>query len=137
MVILSPKRVGAVFISFTEVWQLYRTDKRIQGYFGQTLKAYHIQVTLLIRYFGDIPMKDITKESLKLYLGKVTEVLKASSLCHRIRFIKSLFKWAQEEDYIKINPATTIKEPKAKFAVVIHHDVWRHKYKGKGKKNDT
>ena len=47
-----------------------------------------------------------------MYLGKVAEALKASSLCHRIRFIKSLFKWAQEEEYININPAITIKEPK-------------------------
>ncbi|MGG3798639.1 tyrosine-type recombinase/integrase [Metabacillus fastidiosus] len=99
-------------MNFTEAWKLYRTDKQIQGYSGQTLKAYHVQVTLLIQYFGDISIKDITTESLKLYLGKVAEVLKASSLCHRIRFIKSLFKWAQEEDYIKNNPATTIKEPK-------------------------
>lgn len=42
----------------------------------------------------------------------MAEILKATSLCHRIRFIKSLFKWVQEEDYIKINPAITIKEPK-------------------------
>ncbi|MDA6151361.1 tyrosine-type recombinase/integrase, partial [Escherichia coli] len=30
----------------------------------------------------------------------------------RIRFIKSLFKWAQEEKYVSINPVSTIKEPK-------------------------
>ncbi|MGG3926550.1 hypothetical protein ABET51_11185 [Metabacillus fastidiosus] len=86
-------------MNFTEAWQLYRTDKQIQGYSGPTLKACHVQVTLLIQYFGDI---SITKESLKLYLGKVAEVLKVSSLCHRIRFIKSLFKWAQEEDIYKL-----------------------------------
>lgn len=112
MVTLSYKRVGAVFMNFSEAWQLYRAEKQIQGYSGQTLKAYHVQVTLLIQHFGDISIKSVTTESLKLYLGKVAEALKDSSLCHRIRFIKSLFKWALEEDYIKINPAITIKEPK-------------------------
>ncbi|MDA6082711.1 tyrosine-type recombinase/integrase, partial [Escherichia coli] len=48
----------------------------------------------------------------KLYLGEVAAELKASSLCHRIRFIKSLFKWAQEEKYVSINPVSSIKEPK-------------------------
>ncbi|EFV74098.1 tyrosine-type recombinase/integrase [Bacillus sp. 2_A_57_CT2] len=66
----------------------------------------------LIKYFGDIKITDITTESIKLYLGEVAAELKASSLCHRIRFIKSLFKWAQEEKYVSINPVSSIKEPK-------------------------
>lgn len=66
----------------------------------------------MINNLGDILIEDITKESIKLYLGEVASKLKASSLCHRIRFIKSLFKWAQEEKYITFNPAQAIKEPK-------------------------
>lgn len=96
----------------SEAWNLYKADKQIQGYSYQTLKVYKVQISLLIKYFGDIKITDITTESIKLYLGEVATVLKASSLCHRIRFIKSLFKWAQEEKYISTNPVSTIKEPK-------------------------
>lgn len=71
-----------------------------------------MQMSLLIKYFGDFKITVITTESIKLYPGEVAEELKASSLCHRIRFIKSLFKWAQEEKYVLINPVSTIKEPK-------------------------
>jgi len=38
--------------------------------------------------------------------------LKAASLSHRIRFIKSLFRWAQDENVLNGNPAAKIKEPK-------------------------
>ncbi|UPO90105.1 tyrosine-type recombinase/integrase [Niallia sp. Man26] len=96
----------------SEAWQLYNADKQIQGYSSQTLKAYKVQSTLFIKYLGDIPIQDVKTESIKLYLGEVASDLKASSLCHRIRFIKSLFKWAQEEKYITFNPGTAIKEPK-------------------------
>lgn len=96
----------------SEAWQLYKADKQIQGYSSQTLKAYKVQSTLFIKYLGDIPIEDVTTKSIKLYLGEVASDLKASSLCHRIRFIKSLFKWAQEEKYITFNPGTAIKEPK-------------------------
>jgi integrase/recombinase XerD len=96
----------------SEAWQLYKSDKQIQGYSSQTIKVYNVQLSLLIQYFGDIKITDITTESIKLYLGDVAAELKASSLCHRIRFIKSLFKWAQEENYVSNNPVSTIKEPK-------------------------
>ncbi|MCT2347239.1 tyrosine-type recombinase/integrase [Niallia taxi] len=99
-------------MNLSEAWQLYKADKQIQGYSSQTLKAYKVQSTLFINYVGDVPIEDITTESIKLYLGEVASNLKASSLCHRIRFIKSLFKWAQEEKYIIYNPGTAIKEPK-------------------------
>ncbi|MFC0476760.1 tyrosine-type recombinase/integrase [Robertmurraya beringensis] len=96
----------------SEAWNLYKADKQIQGYSTQTLKVYSVQLSLLIRYLGDMQINDITTESIKLYLGEVAADLKASSLCHRIRFIKSLFKWAQEEKYVSTNPVSTIKEPK-------------------------
>ncbi|WP_163100715.1 tyrosine-type recombinase/integrase [Peribacillus alkalitolerans] len=96
----------------SEAWQLYKADKQIQGYSSQTLKAYSVQLSLLINYFGDVNITDFTTESIKLYLGKVATGLKASSLCHRIRFIKSLFKWAQDENYVTTNPVSSIKEPK-------------------------
>ncbi|WP_374966910.1 site-specific integrase [Lysinibacillus sp. RS5] len=65
----------------------------------QTLKAYHLQATLLTRYFEDIDIERLTTVQLKEYLAKSNVYLKPSSLAHRIRFMKSLFRWSHEEGH--------------------------------------
>ncbi|WP_060678639.1 site-specific tyrosine recombinase/integron integrase [Virgibacillus halodenitrificans] len=96
----------------SEAWEKYHSDKRIEGYSSLTLKMYRFQCNLLKRYFGDSRMNEINTDHLKQYLIEAGEHLKPSSLGHRIRFIKSLFKWAHEEGYISKNPAAKLKEPK-------------------------
>lgn len=96
----------------SEAWESYQSDKRIEGYSPLTLKMYGFQCDLLKRYLGDIKVSDITTENLKQYLGEAGGHLKSSSLGHRVRFIKSLFKWTHEEGFILKNPAAKLKEPK-------------------------
>ncbi|WP_087973531.1 tyrosine-type recombinase/integrase [Oceanobacillus rekensis] len=90
----------------------YETDKKIEGFSPQTLSAYNLQAKLLFNYFGNIKMIDITTQHLKGYLAESSNDLMPSSLSHRIRFIRSLFRWSHEEGIIEINPASKIKEPK-------------------------
>ncbi|MED1472757.1 tyrosine-type recombinase/integrase [Bacillus salipaludis] len=97
----------------SKAWETYESDKRIEGFSPQTLKAYKLQATLLIRYFKDVKLDTISTGQLKEYLAKSSENLKPSSLAHRIRFMKSLFRWSHEEGHIAKNPAFKIKEPKA------------------------
>ena len=67
----------------------------------------------MIRYFEDVKLETITTIKLKEYLAKSSENLESrSSLAHRIRFIKSLFRWSHEEGHILKNPAAKLKEPK-------------------------
>src|SRR5690625_695058 len=96
----------------SEAWEKYQSDKRIEGYSSLTLKMYGFQCNLLKRYLSDRRMDEITTEDLKRYLGEAAEYLKPSSLGHRVRFIKSLFKWTHEEGFILKNPAAKLKEPK-------------------------
>jgi len=96
----------------SKAWELYESDKRIEGFSHQTLNAYQLQSKLLIRYFNDVDIESLTTDKLKGYLAKSSEHLKPSSLAHRIRFMKSLFRWAHEEGYLSKNPAAKIKEPK-------------------------
>ena len=96
----------------SEAWQKYKSDKRIEGYSTLTLKTYGYQYDLLTRYLGDVHMGEITTDNLKQYLGEAAEHLKPSSLGHRVRFVKSLFRWIHEEGYIVKNPASKLKEPK-------------------------
>jgi len=96
----------------TEAWEAYQADKRLLGYSPHTLKAYHLQLTLLARHFGDVELDSLTFEDLKAYLAKDAERLKPASIGHRVRFLKSLFRWAHDEGYIVCNPAAKLKEPK-------------------------
>jgi integrase/recombinase XerD len=96
----------------SQAWETYESDKRIEGFSPQTLKAYQLQITLLIRHFGDIEINSLTTEQLKEYLSESSKTLKPSSLAHRVRSMKSLLRWSYEEGHISINPVAKIKEPK-------------------------
>jgi len=95
----------------SNIWDLYVTDKRLLGYSKHTLRAYNIQFKLLINNLGDINITDVRLDMLKSYLSNQTH-LKPQSLGHRIRFIRSLFRWSHDEGYITANPAVKLKEPK-------------------------
>ena len=100
----------------SEVAKSYEADKRIEGFSSQTLRAYSLQMKLLIKYFNNIQISEITTYDLKQYLAESSIDLKPSSLAHRIRFLKSLFRWSHEEGIIVNNPARKIKEPKVRKA---------------------
>ncbi|MBM7603069.1 integrase/recombinase XerD [Metabacillus crassostreae] len=99
-------------ILLSQAYKNYESDKRIEGFFSQTLKAYKLQSGLLIRYFNDVSIESLSTNQLKEYLAESSEHLKPSSLSHRIRFMRSLFRWSHEEGHIPSNPAYKIKEPK-------------------------
>jgi integrase/recombinase XerD len=96
----------------SELWRLYEADKRIQGFSPSTLKAYTLQLKMLLRELGDLDISKVTLNLLKEYLAKQSERLKPSSLGHRIRFVRSLFRFAFEETYLTSNPALKLREPK-------------------------
>ncbi|TCZ68828.1 integrase [Paenibacillus albiflavus] len=96
----------------SDLWCQYEADKRIQGFSPNTLKAYALQLKMLISELGDLDISDITLNMLKEYLAKQSDRLKPSSLGHRIRFVRSLFRFAYEETYLPPNPSLKLREPK-------------------------
>lgn len=96
----------------SEAWAAYEADKRIEGYSPHTLQAYKIQSNLLIRRFGDVELEALTLADFKNYLAEVSQFLKKSSVGHRVRFIKSLCRWAVDDGLLDRNPAAKLKEPK-------------------------
>ena len=99
-------------MKLSEVWSAYEADKKLEGYSPWTLKAYRIQRNLLIRRLGDVDIGEITLGKLKSYLASDAERLKPASIGHRVRFLKSLFRWASDEGIIQYNTAAKLKEPK-------------------------
>lgn len=96
----------------SEAWNAYESDKRLEGYSPHTLKAYRLQSQLMIRFIEDIEIEAVAFEHLKNFLAKDAERLKPSSIGHRVRFLKSLFRWAIDEGHVAKNPAAKLKEPK-------------------------
>lgn len=94
-----------------EAYELYVWDKRLLGYSIHTMKAYTIQVRLLVRHIGNVPIEELSLYHLKEYLATQTH-LKPSSLGHRVRFIKSFFKWVHDEGYLPTNISSKLREPK-------------------------
>lgn len=121
-------------MTLEELWMLYEADKRILGFSPHTLKAYSLQLKMLIREMGNLELEEVSLNLLKDYLAKQTERLKPSSLGHRIRFIRSLFRFAFEEGHIPKNPSLKLREPKMdkripKFLIeedVIHLKISCH-----------
>jgi integrase/recombinase XerD len=99
-------------VKLTQAVALYDADKRLEGYSPHTLAAYAIQARLLVRAVGDVAITQLSTAVLKTYLSRDAERLKASSLGFRIRYLKSLFRWAHENALVTVNPASSIREPK-------------------------
>lgn len=99
-------------MNLRELWRLYEADKRIQGFSPLTLKAYTLQLRMLVGELGDLNIGEVTLQLLKEYLAKQSGRLKPSSLGHRIRFVRSLFRFAYEEGYLGTNPSLKLREPK-------------------------
>jgi site-specific recombinase XerD len=95
-----------------DLWKMYEADKRILGFSQHTLKAYALQLKILVREIGDLEIEEISLNLLKEYLAKQSERLKPSSLGHRIRFVRSLFRFAFEEGHLPRNPSQKLREPK-------------------------
>lgn len=98
----------------SETWEACKMDKQLEGYSPKTLDDYDLQSRLLIKSIGDIDIKDVTLEILKKYLlnAKKERKLLNSSLNHRQRCIRSIFRWAHQEGHININPAYKLREAK-------------------------
>ncbi|MED1562752.1 hypothetical protein AJ85_13175 [Alkalihalobacillus alcalophilus ATCC 27647 = CGMCC 1.3604] len=99
-------------MQLTKAWEACKAEKRIEGFSPHTLNAYRLQANLLVRHFQDIKPQSVTTQGIKDYLALSSEGLKPSSLAHRVRFIRSFFRWLYEEGHITTNPAAKITEPK-------------------------
>ncbi len=98
-------------MQLSKVTESYLALRTQEGFSSYTIKSYRLQYSILIRDIGDLHIQDVTLQILRDHLSHNTH-LKPSSLGHKIRAIKSLFKWLVEEEYIVKNPTFKLKEPK-------------------------
>lgn len=91
--------------------EAFLSTKRQEGFSKHTLTAYRFVFQKLVTDLNDIEIEQITLHDLREHMSHY-EYLKPSSQAHKVRAIKSLFKWLCEEEYLIRNPALKFKEPK-------------------------
>src|SRR5699024_4997035 len=97
----------------SEVWAAYKSDKQISGRnVGSTLSQYAMYSRLLIEHVGDIDIADVSLKVMKDYLSAHADRLKISSLSQRIKYFRSIWRWAHGEGIIATNPADKLEVPK-------------------------
>ena|GEM_PF-2825546 len=55
-------------MNLSELWKLYKADKSILGFSPHTLKAYSLQLNVLVREIGDLEVDEVSLSVLKEYL---------------------------------------------------------------------
>lgn len=98
-------------MNLSYAWRLYESDKRLARYADTTLDAYRLQAKLLIQHVGDIKLDALDLPTIKDYLISLSH-LTPMSLTHRIKFLRSMLRWASDEGYIQKNPIAKLKDPK-------------------------
>lgn len=58
-------------MTLKDLWMLYEADKRILGFSTHTMKAYSLQLKMLVRELGDLEIEEISLNLLKDYFARV------------------------------------------------------------------
>lgn len=96
----------------SEVWIRYKSDKQLEGNSPKTLEQYGMYSRLFIEHVGDMLIQDVTLKTMKDYLAKDAGRLMPSSIGNRMKYFRSVWRWAHEEGFIPENPAARLRMPK-------------------------
>src|SRR5699024_9947784 len=96
----------------SKVWELYEVDKSLEGYSKNTLDSYKLQHRLFTEWAGDISINDVTYNIIKDYLSKDAKRLAPASIAFRMKFFRSLWRYAVDEGITSENPASRLRNPK-------------------------
>jgi site-specific recombinase XerD len=85
---------------------------RAEGRSPETVKAYREKLSYLVAFLGDVPIEEITVGDLRRYIAHLWDrELSPFTVKSRVRHLKRLFNFAQEEEMLKENPSQRIKTP--------------------------
>lgn len=94
------------------IWERYENDKRLEGYSKYTIESYQLQHRLFVEYQGDVDIEVISYQTMKEYLAKDVKRLKPSSIAFRMKYFRSVWRYAVDEGFISENPASRLRDPK-------------------------
>ena len=90
---------------------LYLATKKLDGLSINTLKSYKLHLLRFSCYIHK-PVSTINTMDIRIYLARVTQGLKPSTLATEVSILKSFFGWLLDEEFIMRDPTKKIKQPK-------------------------
>ncbi len=113
-----------------EVSNTFLSDlQNLNRYSDNTVKSYRIDLEDFISYCvqnNHLDIDDLSTRFIKSYLALLSSrELNKKSISRRLAAIRSLFKYAFQHDFINVNPATVIRNPKSnrKLPEIISSDI--------------
>ncbi len=95
----------------SEVSQRYWATRTQEGFSPHTIRAYRLPHQIRMREVRDAGLAAVTRDLLRTHLTHHGH-LQSSSLGPKIRAIKALFRWMEDEGICVPSPARKLKEPK-------------------------
>lgn len=96
---------------FSEAAKLFLSVKTQEGFSPYTVRGYQVHYRAFERTMTNVEIVDVDLNMLRAHANLYLH-LKPATQAGKIRAIKSLFRWLQEEDYLIKNPALKLREPK-------------------------
>lgn len=91
--------------------KMYLITKKLENYSKTTLKNKAYFFNDFAKFFNK-PISTITTVDIRMYIAKISNNAKQTTINNKISNIKSFFTWLQDEGYIINNPAKKIKQVK-------------------------
>ena len=99
-------------ISNEHLLELYAAELYADQHSKLTIEQYVRASRKMLDNFGNKNVKDITKEDITFYLIKLQQRnLSENTLINERRYLRTFFRWLNDNDYIDKNPFLRIKNP--------------------------
>lgn len=75
--------------------------------------TFHSHARVLVSEIGDREIGSIHERDVRFWVAQSRGRLRASSISHRLSFLRSAFEWACKNDLLGVNPVSAVKSLKA------------------------
>ncbi|MBS4214943.1 tyrosine-type recombinase/integrase [Neobacillus rhizophilus] len=102
----------------SDLLEEFLLDLQVKNYSRETVKTTKTSINQLIKFGGDIEINKINRLHLKKFIIDQQTKVKANTINHRLKLIRSMFSYAIEQGLLKENPMEGITKLKTEKNVI-------------------